>query len=243
MPTRQPAAKGPFADHRAHGLFTEAPVHACQRARVAALIANDRGGPALLGHQFPTRHHPVLSARRLGVAGLGGPGTWLGGRRRQRRPPSPSVRNQPFTLGPGASPEVLKGLPFSGLPPRSARGGLVLFNDACRDAPASADRDASMLCPRSDLAVASRGCPPRAAAARSSPTPAGVFDERCEFLAERRGVSCVQIDLVDGAAHAEPHRLICWASVQIVFQYDAYLLCHSGLLTAIAFCSGTRATA
>ena len=62
--------------------------------------------------------------------------------------------------------------------------------------------------------------------ALSSPGPAGMLDEGCHLLAERTGVFLVEIDLVLCAADAELQRLVCRASVEIVFEGDDYLLCN-----------------
>jgi len=66
-------------------------------------------------------------------------------------------------------------------------------------------------------------------AALSPPGLAGMFDERCELLAERRGVLLAQIDLILGAIHLEPHRLVCRTAIKIILEFDGYLLCHPGL--------------
>src|SRR6266496_6328965 len=67
-------------------------------------------------------------------------------------------------------------------------------------------------------------------AARSPSRLAGVFDERCDLPAERRGVLGAQVDLVLGAAQPEPHRLIRRTAIKNVFQCDGNLLCHPRLL-------------
>jgi hypothetical protein len=54
-------------------------------------------------------------------------------------------------------------------------------------------------------------------AALSSPSLAGMLDERCELLAERGGVPLVQVDLVLRAAECEPHGLVGRATIKIVF--------------------------
>ncbi len=91
-------------------------------------------------------------------------------------------------------------------------GGLVLLNDASGDAPAGADRDAGLFrpCPDAPAAVPA-GCGPRRPTALSPPGLAGMTGERCELAAERRGVLGAQIDLILGAIHPEPHRLVCRA--------------------------------
>jgi len=53
-----------------------------------------------------------------------------------------------------------------------------------------------------------------------------VLDERRQLLAESPGVLGAQVDLVAGAFETEPHRLICRAAIQVVFQRDGYLLRH-----------------
>jgi hypothetical protein len=57
-----------------------------------------------------------------------------------------------------------------------------------------------------------------------------MFNEGGELLTERPGVLLVQIDLVLRAADYEPYRLVCRASIEIVFEGDGYLLRHPGLL-------------
>ena len=109
---------------------------------------------------------------------------------------------------------------------------MVLLNDAGGDAPAGADRDALVFRPRPDIAAALRARGPPRPTALSPPGPAGMIDERGELLAERRGVLGAQIDLILGAVHPEPHRLIRGAPIKIILEFDGYLLCYPGLLAA-----------
>jgi hypothetical protein len=97
-------------------------------------------------------------------------------------------------------------------------GGFILLNEAGRDAPAVADRDALAFRPRPDVAAALPACcgTPRPAA-RPPASLAGVLDERRKLLPERPGVLLAQIDLVLGAAQPEPHRLLRRAPIKIVF--------------------------
>jgi hypothetical protein len=46
---------------------------------------------------------------------------------------------------------------------------------------------------------------------------------------KRCSVPLAQIDLIIGAAEAEPHRLIRRASIKIVVEFDGYPLGHPGL--------------
>src|SRR5215472_5302589 len=69
--------------------------------------------------------------------------------------------------------------------------------------------------------------------APSSPSPAGVLDERRQPLAERAGVLLVQVDLVGRAADYEPHRLVGRAALQIVFERYGYFRRHPGLLDRV----------
>jgi len=93
-----------------------------------------------------------------------------------------------------------------------------LVDNAGRDSPAVADREALGFGPRPDVAAAlTARCGPRWPAPLTWPSLTGVLDEGCEFLTERPGVLLIQIDLVLRAAEPEPHRLTGRASVKIIF--------------------------
>jgi hypothetical protein len=47
-----------------------------------------------------------------------------------------------------------------------------------------------------------------------------MIDERGERAAQRRGVLLAQIDLILGAIHPEPHRLVCWAPIKIILEFE-----------------------
>ena len=112
-----------------------------------------------------------------------------------------------------------------------SRGGLILLNHARGDAPAGTDRDTLFLRPGPDGgATLAAHRSPHHPAARAS--PAAVFDERRQLLPERCGVLLVQVNLVLCAADPEPHRLICWAPVEII----------TGALTAACAFSRKAAT-
>src|SRR5215471_338498 len=54
-----------------------------------------------------------------------------------------------------------------------------------------------------------------------------MLDEGGQVLAERPGILLAQVDLVLRAADGEPHGLVSRAALQIVFERDCYLRCHS----------------
>jgi len=56
-----------------------------------------------------------------------------------------------------------------------------------------------------------------------------VLNERGHHLAERSGVLLTQVDLILRATEPEPHGLICWAAIKVVFQRDGYWLSHPSL--------------
>jgi hypothetical protein len=95
-------------------------------------------------------------------------------------------------------------------------GGFAPLNDAGPDAPARAHRDALAL-PRPGISAALTGC-------CRMPGLADMPDEGSHLPAELRGVLLAHIDLVLRAAQSEPHRLIDWFPIKIVFQRDRYLL-------------------
>src|SRR6516162_3538812 len=112
----------------------------------------------------------------------------------------------------------------------AAGSGVILRHYIRRNAPAGADRNTLLRGPGPDRGAALAAC------GRSPgpvpwfpPGPPGVLDERCQFAAEGGGVLLVQVDLIRRAADREPHRLGCWAAIEIVFQRDGYLRCHPGL--------------
>ena len=98
---------------------------------------------------------------------------------------------------------------------------------ADRDAPALTDRQAMHLrpCPDITRALTIRRSPPRPPR-RCPPGPAGVFNKRRQFLAERGGVLGVQVDLIIDAVECEPDGLLGGAAGQIVLQDDDYFLNH-----------------
>jgi hypothetical protein len=62
-----------------------------------------------------------------------------------------------------------------------------------------------------------------------APSPAGTLDIRFEPSAERPGIFLAQINLILNAIEREPYCLGGGASIEIVLQYDRYLLCHPDL--------------
>jgi hypothetical protein len=50
---------------------------------------------------------------------------------------------------------------------------------------------------------------------------------------------CAQVDLVASAVDREPHHLIRWAAVEIVFQDDGYLRCIVASLPVMGYLHGT----
>jgi hypothetical protein len=113
---------------------------------------------------------------------------------------------------------------------RSGGGGFVLLDHAGRDAPAPADRDAVVFHPRPDVAAALPArCGPRRPAARTAAGLAGVVDVGRDLLAEGGGVLRAEVDLVVGAVEPEPQRLVGWAAVKVVFEFDSDPLCRWSL--------------
>jgi len=60
-----------------------------------------------------------------------------------------------------------------------------------------------------------------------------MLDERCELAAQRRSVLLAQIDLILGVIDPESHRFIGRATIEIILEFDGYLLCHPGLPAAL----------
>ena len=113
---------------------------------------------------------------------------------------------------------------------RSGRGGFVLLDNARRDAPALADCDAVVFRPRTDIAAAlTARCGTHRPAALSPSSLAGMFNVGRDLPAEPAGVLLAEVDLVVGAAEPEPQRLIRWASIKVVFEFDSDPLRHHGL--------------
>src|SRR5438128_4666007 len=113
---------------------------------------------------------------------------------------------------------------------RSARpgsvslGGLVLLQYAGRDPAARADCDAVVFRPRTDLAAALPAVRrPQSPAGRATAGIAVALDERGDLLTEGAGVRGAEVDLILGAVESEPHCLVCWAAVHVVFQRDGHL--------------------
>src|SRR6266513_820382 len=50
-----------------------------------------------------------------------------------------------------------------------------------------------------------------------------------DLPAESDGILLIKVDLVFGAAEPEPQRLIRWASIKVVFEFDTDPLRHRGL--------------
>jgi len=50
-----------------------------------------------------------------------------------------------------------------------------------------------------------------------------------DLPAESDGILLIKVDLVFGAAEPEPQRLIRWASIKVVFEFDSDPLRHRGL--------------
>jgi len=69
-----------------------------------------------------------------------------------------------------------------------------------------------------------------------------MFNEGCELLPERPRILLVEVDLVLHAADPEPHRLVCRASIEIVFQRNVILVAIPASLTAISYLYRTRST-
>jgi hypothetical protein len=65
-----------------------------------------------------------------------------------------------------------------------------------------------------------------AAAALSPPGLAGMIDERCELLAERRGVLLAQIDLILGAIDPKSPVSPAGPPIKIILELDGHLLRH-----------------
>src|SRR5262249_60552924 len=100
---------------------------------------------------------------------------------------------------------------------RSGRGGFVLLDNARRDAPALADRDALVFRPRPDIAAAlTARCGTHRPAALPPSSPAGVLDVGRDLPAEPAGVLLAEVDLVVHAAEPEPQRLIRRAFIKVV---------------------------
>src|SRR5215510_11773606 len=86
------------------------------------------------------------------------------------------------------------------------------------------------FCPDPDITRAlPAGRGPPGPAALGAPGPAGMLEVGPELLAERSGVLGVQVDLTVGAIEGEPHRLLCRAAGQVVFQRDGHFLGHPTL--------------
>jgi hypothetical protein len=71
-----------------------------------------------------------------------------------------------------------------------------------------------------------RDAPPGGAVASGL---AGMFDVGRDLPAELAGILLAEVDLVFGAAEPEPQRLIRWASIKVIFEFDSDPLCHRGL--------------
>jgi len=113
---------------------------------------------------------------------------------------------------------------------RSDRDGFVLLDNVRRDAPALADRDALVFRPRPDIATAlmARSSTHRAGALSPSRL-AGMVNVGRDLPAEPAGILLAEVDLVVGAAEPEPQRLIRWAAIKVVFEFDSDPLRHHGL--------------
>ena len=71
---------------------------------------------------------------------------------------------------------------------------------------------------------------------------AGMFDVGRDLPAEPAGILLAEVDLVFGAAEPEPQRLICWASIKVVFEFDSDPLRHLASMIPMGYLHRTRST-
>jgi len=121
---------------------------------------------------------------------------------------------------------------------------LVLLHNARWDAPALADRDTPVFRPRADIRAAlTARCGTHRPASLASSSLAGMFDVGRDLPAERAGILLIEIDLVVRAAQPEPQRLVCWASIKVVFEFDSDLCAILDCMLAMGYPHRTRSNA